>query len=554
MTKKIPYILFYWLIVSLIIPNVVLSVTESLTVWGRMANILLPLGIVGLLASISKKVGITAWLMFPLAFLGAFQLVLLSLYGNGIISVDMLLNLVTTNCSEACELLREMWPSLVLVIVMYLAPLVAAVYCLCHRLRLSGSFMRLNRRVFLCVSAIGAVLLAICYCQGGGYDIRRDLYPVNVGYNIHLAAKRFGQTRRYHDTSADFDYEAVSAHSQADEERYIIVIGETSRAHNWQICGYGRPTNPLLSKRSDLIVARSAYSESNTTHKSVPMLLSCVDSRSFDKELYQVKSLISAFKECGFHTSFISNQLPNHSYIDFFGEEADTTIFVKLQPDFSGDTTDEDLLRYVKKCLNPKHRKQLIVLHTYGSHFDYQERYGSPDHVFTPDTYNGASSEYREELVNAYDNSIVATDRLLNTIIERLEDCHCVSGMLYISDHGEDLFDDGGSRFLHSSPTPTEYQLHVPLLVWLSPEYNAKYPEVGNTLSINSGKIISTSRSFCATSLGVGGICTSKTDDSDNLASTAFRQKPLYYLDDHNVALPFTPKKYLPKYHASLTR
>lgn len=541
MKKSMPYISFYWLIFSLIVPNVVLSVTEPLTLCGRIANILLPLGIIGLLSGISKRVGKTVWLMFPLTFLAAFQIVLLTLYGCGIISVDMFLNLVTTNSGEACELLAEMWPSLILVAILYLAPLVLGSYCLRRHLCITVKFRKLNMKVFMWTTLAGAILLGISYGRQDGYDVRRDLYPINIFYNMHLAIERCKQTRHYSETSAAFDYAAVSLHKNPDDEKYILVIGETSRANDWEIFGYGRHTNPRLSKRNDLIIADKAYSESNTTHKSVPMLLSCVDSRSFDTELYRVKSIISAFKECGFHTAFISNQLPNHSYIDFFGEEADTTVFVRQQSDRLEDTTDDDLLRYVESCLGSGHGRQLIVLHTYGSHFNYRDRYREEDRMFTPDNYYKASEDYREELVNAYDNSIVATDRFLNSVIELLGNCNCVSGLLYTSDHGEDIYDEGESKFLHSSPYPTEYQLHVPLMVWLSPEYDALYPEVRKTLSDNSDEYVSTSRSFCPTSLAMAGIKSPKIDSSDDLTSQNFRTKRLYYLNDHNIPLPFTP-------------
>lgn len=539
MKKNLPYISFYWLIISLIVPNVALSLTETLTVWGRITNVVLPLGILGLFASISGKIGKTVWYMLPFTFFAAFQMVLLSLYGNGIISVDMFLNLVTTNCSEACELLKEMWPILVLVIILYLVPLVGGIYCLHHHLSLTYRFLQLNRRCFSLITASGAIFLVVCYCRSNDYDMRRDLYPVNIGYNIYLALNRCYQTSHYPETSADFDYEAVNLHDQLEEDKYILVIGETSRAHDWQILGYHRPTNPRLSRRDDLIVAGKAYSESNTTHKSVPMLLSCVDAQSFDTQLYRVKSLISAFKECAYYTSFISNQLPNHSYIDYFGNEADTTIFVKLQSHHPADTTDDDLLDYVDKCLNSGHKKQLIVLHTYGSHFNYRERYTDRDRVFLPDNYINTNPENREELVNAYDNSIVATDCFLDSVIGLLGHCRCVGGLLYTSDHGEDIYDDNQTKFLHASPSPTEYQLHVPMMIWLSPEYSAKYPDVRENLLNNITKYISTSRSFCATSLAVAGIKSVKVDPSDDLTSRTFKSKPLYYLNDHNTPIPF---------------
>ena len=58
------------------------------------------------------------------------------------------------------------------------------------------------------------------------------------------------------------------------------------------------------------------------------MLLSPVSASSFDSIYYQ-KGIITAFKEAGYQTAFFSNQRYNHSFIDFFGKEADTYDFIK---------------------------------------------------------------------------------------------------------------------------------------------------------------------------------------------------------------------------------
>ncbi|MGN1228765.1 MAG: phosphoethanolamine transferase domain-containing protein, partial [Prevotella sp.] len=98
-------ILYFLTIATLMVPNVVLDITEGMSVWACIANILLPLGIYMLLMSISRKPGKMTWWLFPYIFFSAFQIVLLYLYGEGVLAVDMLLNVVTTNVSEATELL-----------------------------------------------------------------------------------------------------------------------------------------------------------------------------------------------------------------------------------------------------------------------------------------------------------------------------------------------------------------------------------------------------------------------------------------------------------------
>ena len=89
-----------------------------------------------------------------------------------------------------------------------------------------------------------------------------------------------------------------------------------------------RDTNPLLSKTPGIIAFPDATTQSNTTHKSVPMLLSAASAEDFERHFHE-KGILAAFREAGFHTVFISNQLPNHSFIDFLGEQADEHYFLK---------------------------------------------------------------------------------------------------------------------------------------------------------------------------------------------------------------------------------
>lgn len=534
--RRLPDILYCWFLFALILPNVLLSVTEPMGGWARVANVALPLGVIGMLASLSDRMGRTVWLMFPLVFLGAFQIVLLGLYGRSVIAVDMFLNLVTTNSSEVSELLGSLWPSILFVCVLYLPALVLSVPLMKRGLRLSPVFMRRSRRASVFTAAVGGVALVLSYCSPAAYAARRDLYPVNVGYNICLAVDRTVRTGMYHDTSRGFVYGARCEHTDTAREVVVVVVGETSRAAEWQLLGYERATNPRLTRRKGtggLYCVPKALSESNTTHKSVPMLLSPVTADNFGREIYNVKSLITAFSEGGYSTAFFSNQLPNHSFIDFFGLEADTASFVKDGVAGGAEPGDFDLLPAVSGTLARGARRQLIVLHTYGSHFNYRDRYGDEDRRFVPDEYTEASERYRRELVNAYDNTIVATDRFLDTLISLLDSAGCRSSLIYASDHGEDIFDDG-RRFLHASPLPTLMQVHVPMLVWLSPQYRSAYPEVGRALRRNCRCLVSTSRSFCPTALTLGGLVTDKVDPAASLASRRYRPHAPVYLNDHN--------------------
>ena len=95
-----PKFLLIWGIVTLAVPNMVLAITERQSWLVALCNIILPTSLYLLLLTSTRRTGKAVWWAFPLTFLAAFQVVLLYLFGSGVIAVDMWLNLVTTNKAE----------------------------------------------------------------------------------------------------------------------------------------------------------------------------------------------------------------------------------------------------------------------------------------------------------------------------------------------------------------------------------------------------------------------------------------------------------------------
>ena len=529
--------IIYTLLV-LLIPNFILCFTEQMSYLGSLCNILIPASFILFILTISRRIGINIWLLFPYFFFSAFQIVLLKLYGRSIIAVDMFLNIVTTNPGEVAELLGNLLPVVGLVIILYLPVLILASWMWGKRHLLDNHTVAAGRRLALVTSIAGFLSLSVTESSFRTID---NVFPLNVCYNVYLAIDRTEKTASYHTTSKDFTYSAVPSHPASAREIYIAIVGETSRAENWQILGYTRPTTPQLLSRNDIMTSVNALSESNTTHKSVPMLLSTVSACDFDKNIYTTKSLVTAFREAGFNTAFISNQRYNHSFIDFFAQEADTTLFLKEQELELDNNTPEDLrlLSVIDNIIARENTKQLIVLHTYGSHFNYRDRYSGIKGEFLPDDYDEASESNREKLINAYDNTIRITDRLISECIIRLDTIqHLLGGIIYTSDHGEDIFDDGKRNFLHASPIPTIHQVHVPFLVWITDSLNRLEPSAFERMKVNMSKRVSPSRSYAPTLIQMAGIISPKIDGTQSLLSTEYLEKEPVYLNDHNECVP----------------
>lgn len=529
--KKIynPRLLATALILSLILPVAILTYTEHNPFWEAVTALLLPLGFYTLLAALSRRSGAMVWWSFPFIFFSAFQVVLSYLFGNSVVAADMFLNLTTTNPGEASELLANIYPSVIAVCVIYLPLLWLGVEHLRRHIVLDDVA---RRKMMLsgAVTMVAGCVTLFAACPDRRATLRDEVFPVNVIYNMGVAISESNKIANFHSTSASFSYDAKRDTEPAEREVYVMVIGEAARAASWQLYGYERETTPLLSAREDIVLFEGITTQSNTTHKSVPMILSSV-ATSEHKELFRRKGMPALFNEAGFKTYFISNQAPQGAMIDFLAEDASE---VEYLPALSHDGALVERLQRILK--EDRSERLLIILHMYGSHFSYHQRYPREWARFTPDDDVAISRRNVELIRNAYDNSTLYTDYVLNEIISTLEAEQACTAMYYCSDHGEDLFDDRNGRFLHSSPTTTYYQLHVASLAWFSPRYNELFPQKV-TAARSNAEATATTHSAFHTIADIASIRSKYVKESVSLVNENFDHSAVrYYLSDHNKA------------------
>ena len=245
---------FMLFLLVLIIPNLVLAVTEQLTAGGRVAGIVMPLAVYGLIMSLSRKTGRTMILMFPVLFLGAFQMVLTYLYGRGPIAVDMWLNLVTTNSGEVDELLSQLLPAIVWVVVIYVPTIALAATLWAKKRWANGAMVKALRLPALFATA-GALLFTALLSGLTPYSPTNDMFPLNAVCNLGMAFGRQTASVEYKETSKDFRFYAKCSFEDKEPETLVLVIGETSRANNWQL--YGHTLLTATAARPTLCSCRS---------------------------------------------------------------------------------------------------------------------------------------------------------------------------------------------------------------------------------------------------------------------------------------------------------
>ncbi|MDD7915265.1 phosphoethanolamine transferase [Polaribacter ponticola] len=277
-------------------------------------------------------------------------------------------------------------------------------------------------------------------------------------------------------------------YTEEDNLHIILVVGESVRADHLSLNGYDRITNPLLSKQDNLVSFANVYTPYTFTAQSLPHILT--DKSINKKEKKQtVTSLYSVLNKASFSTEWIGNQTLEKSYRDIIYSNKKKVIIDKFHSFLSfKKEKDLALLRYFSANDSFKGNK-LTSLHMIGSHWYYNSRVDSSFYRFNP----VISSKYlgslkKEELINSYDNTIVYLDYFLNELIERLKISSKKTLLIYVSDHGETLGEDG--KWLHAQEHNASK--NPAMLVWYSDNFKSNYPLKINHLISKKNDSIST--------------------------------------------------------------
>ena len=249
----------------------------------------------------------------------------------------------------------------------------------------------------------------------------------------------------------------------------VLVIGESARAANFSLYGYQRPTNPLLTAAgvTGLPHARSC---ATYTTESLRCMLSYLGGKAPLRDSHE--PLPSYLQRNGVEVTWRANNwgAPPMKVARF--ESASDIKKQCLGDECARLDYDEVLLFGLEQSMRASSaRKKLFVLHQTGSHGpQYFRKYPPEFEVFKPVCRTVDLSKCsREELVNAYDNTILYTDYFLSRVISVLKSLNGTPAvMLYVSDHGQSLGEYG--LYLHGTPysIAPDVQKDIPFVVWMS--------------------------------------------------------------------------------------
>lgn len=259
----------------------------------------------------------------------------------------------------------------------------------------------------------------------------------------------------------------------------LIIIGESQNKTHMQLYGYPRQTNPLLMEiKDELTIYNDVCSPAIHTLTCMKQILTFTNYEQPD--MYKKEAnIIELLHFGGYKTFWFDNQGEDKNgafAIDTYTPTSYRTMAKRSDVyNATGKPNDSIIIGALEMALQDTTANKAIFLHLVGNHFDYSNRY-EPSFAFFNDTtdinspYLHLLSEQDIEKINAYDNATRYNDYIVRTCIERMRGIEGRSAMLYISDHGEEIFDYQNycSRsFEKISPAMCE----IPLILWMNDEY-----------------------------------------------------------------------------------
>lgn len=264
----------------------------------------------------------------------------------------------------------------------------------------------------------------------------------------------------------------------------VLVLGESTTRQHMHLYGYGRDTTPnldaLAASGKGLTVFQNVVAPRPYTIEVMQQILTFGDEQNPDKFLTD-PSLINLMKQAGYKTFWITNQqtmTKRNTMLTTFSQQTDEQAYLNNQRNQNASQYDGVVLDPFEKALKDPAQKKFIVVHLLGTHMDYRYRYPE-EFAYFKDRQGAPSalSDDQVETYNFYDNAVRYNDFVVSSLIKRYSAANANGFMLYLSDHGEEVYSSGNhDRLGRNEMDPTRPMYTIPFMVWTSPSWQADHP------------------------------------------------------------------------------
>ncbi|AQW85282.1 phosphoethanolamine transferase [Campylobacter pinnipediorum subsp. caledonicus] len=412
-----------------------------------------------------------------------------------VIDTQMIQNIVQTNLNESFDLFS-------LKLLLYVVFLGFLPSCFVYKVDIE--YMAFKKELFLKFKFLGiffilTVVIVLIFSRFYTSFFREHKplrYSINPVYWIYSTGKYVSNLINSADVVVKPIAEDVKINKIQNQvpKLVIVVVGEAARADRFSLNGYTKNTNPLLSKE-DVYNFSNAFSCGTSTAYSVPCMFSVYNRDDYSQKkansTENVLDILLRTNEVNIlwrdNNSDSKGVAIRTNYEDYKTPKNNTICE-------GSECRDEGMLVGLDKFIDKNKNKDiLIVLHQMGNHGPaYYKRYPKSFEVFKPVCLTNQFEKCtQEEINNAYDNAILYTDYFLSKVIKFLKSYSSTydTAMLYASDHGESLGENG--IYLHGLPyfMAPENQKHIGFMMWFGDSYLNKYIDKEKLISYTKNEV-----------------------------------------------------------------
>ena len=397
---------------------------------------------------------------------------------TALIGVGIVASLLETNVKEAGEF-----------IAMYTGP---------HELALigaivSGTIMLVWKKPWRCLhfDATGKKVLASCFLAVSLiYTVMLFSLHIDVLWDTMFPMQRlvlssktaFENIQAYRELSAKLDTDIHLTKNDGKIKNVVFILGESTNRNHMHLYGYYLPNTPNLDDmagRGEISVFRDVVSPHSTTIAVLSKLFTFCHNES-DKPWYEYNNLIDIMNSAGYKTHWLSNQESSGIWgnvAQIYAAHSKVSHFTRIRDSREDDGLEDGaLFPLVDDAIAQRaNDKNFYVVHLMGGHGLYYNRFPYLFTKFTKDDIQLNVNEAQKEVIAQYDDALYYNDYIVSGIIDKFRELQEDSIVIYLPDHGEAVYDEGGFTG-HIEENPSRHMIEVPLIIWASDKFKELHP------------------------------------------------------------------------------
>ena len=440
---------------------------------------------------------------------------------KALIGVGIVNSILETNSKEALEFVKmyiglKEWALLAgIVLLVFLA----ARLRIWRQVHLSG---RLQSRILVLV-------LFICV----GYAVRMlTVYPEFFFGDILPLQRTCAATgvamenmQAYHKLSSQLSVDVHLTENKSTIKNIVFILGESTNRNHMHLYGYYLPNTPhldALNEKGEIGVFRDVVSPHSTTIAVLSELFTFCDHES-DKPWYEYHNLIDVMNAAGYKTHWLSNQESSGIWgnvAQIYADHSTMHKFTRIRDSREDNgILDEELFPLIDKARAERSPdKNFYVVHLMGGHGLYYNRYPYEFNKFTGEDIRLNVMPRYKDVIAQYDDALYYNDYIVSTIMDKFREDETL--LIYVPDHGEAVYDEGGFAG-HIEENPSRHMIEIPVIMWASDSFKAKYPEKWSAIQGAVNRPYMTD-DMIHTVLDLADIKTTEYDPAKSIVNPAF--------------------------------